>query len=48
MKSCSGARILKAELDADKATERFAKTRSHKALIRMQDARTKALAVGRR
>jgi len=40
---CPAARKILAELAADKAQARYTRTRSHRALIALQDARLKAL-----
>jgi hypothetical protein len=40
---CPAAILIALELAADLATESWRKTRSHRAFVRMREARTKAL-----
>lgn len=44
---CPAARLIAAELAADIARERYRRTRSTVALVRMRDAVLAALAMGR-
>lgn len=44
---CPAARLIIAELAADLATESWQRTRSHRAFVRMQAARTLALGMRR-
>jgi hypothetical protein len=45
---CPAARLLSLELAADKATESYQRTRSHRARERMRAARTAAVKAGRK
>lgn len=45
---CPAARLIAAELAADMAEQRYRRTRSHRALVALQQARAAALAAGRR
>jgi len=44
---CPAARVIAAELEVDKALDRFNRTRSQRAQFALQEARTAAMQAGR-
>jgi hypothetical protein len=46
-RSCPAARIIEAELAVDRALARYSRTRSQRAMVALQQARTDAMRAGR-